>query len=99
MTHCKLMPDRARLTATIYGRVQGVYFRGFVYDHAVDRSLVGYARNLPGGTSVEVKVEGRVEALNELLELLKQGPPASGVERVVADWGSATGEFDGFEIR
>ena len=93
------MSDKARLSATIHGRVQGVYFRGFVYDHAVRRSLVGYVRNLPDGTAVEVYAEGEAQELERLLELLKLGPPGARIVRVEFDWKAPTGEFNSFEIR
>ncbi|MFQ5934328.1 MAG: acylphosphatase [Dehalococcoidia bacterium] len=90
---------KARLSARVYGRVQGVYFRGFVQEHALKHSLVGYVRNHFDGTTVEVQAEGEVKPLEELVELLKQGPPGARVDRLDMGWGAATGEFDGFEIR
>ncbi|MCH8086593.1 MAG: acylphosphatase [Chloroflexi bacterium] len=91
--------DTARLTAVVHGVVQGVFFRPFVYSHALDLGLVGYARNLPGGRRVEVVAEGGRAALEELVELLKQGPPAARVEKVETQWSCDTGLFDGFEVR
>ena len=91
--------DTARLTAVVYGVVQGVCFRPFVYSHALDLGLVGYARNLPGGRRVEVVAEGGRAALEELVELLKQGPPAARVEKVETQWSCDTGVFDGFAVR
>ncbi|MEE9249290.1 MAG: acylphosphatase [Dehalococcoidia bacterium] len=91
--------DTARLTAIVHGVVQGVFFRPFVYDHALDRGLMGYARNLPSGRRVEVVAEGERAALEELVELLKQGPPAARVEKVEIQWSSDTGLFVGFEVR
>ena len=76
-----------------------MYFRGFVYDHAVSRLLVGYTRNLPCGRAVEVVSEGEAQALQELLKLLEEGPPSALVEKVDVDWSAPTGEFESFEIR
>ncbi|MEE9199119.1 MAG: acylphosphatase [Dehalococcoidia bacterium] len=92
------MPDRARLTATVYGRVQGVFYRAFVYDYAISRSIVGYVRNLPSGTAVEVTAEGESGPLEEFLGLLKIGPPSARVDRVDLHWGTPTGEFASFQI-
>ena len=92
------MKDATRLSATIHGRVQGVYFRGFVQEHALRRSIVGYASNLPNGTSVEVQAEGDRPSLEELLRLLNEGPPASIVRNVESTWSTPTGQFEDFEV-
>ncbi len=87
----------ARLSAIVHGRVQGVYFRGFVQEHSRIWSIVGYARNLPNGASVEVQAEGDRAALEQLLRLLHQGPPESIVRDVESTWGAPTGQFEDFE--
>ncbi len=71
----------------------------FVYHYAIERSLVGYARNLPDERTVEVRAEGEKAVLEELLSLLKQGPPGAKVEKVDVNWSEITGEFTGFEVR
>ena len=40
--------DQQRLHARVYGRVQGVGFRYFVLNTAVELGLVGWARNRTG---------------------------------------------------
>ena len=47
--------DAAHLSVTVHGRVQGVYFRGFVRNAAKKLSLKGYVHNLAGGNAVEVQ--------------------------------------------
>jgi acylphosphatase len=89
---------RARLKALVYGHVQGVGFRFFVERQAVSLGIVGYTRNLRDG-SVEVVAEGPRPALEALLSQLGRGPRSARVDRVVADWSEATGEFDGFSVR
>ena len=93
------MADLARLSATIYGRVQGVYFRYFVRNAARNLSLKGYVRNLSGGDAVEVQAEGEKPQLDRLLEQLKTGPPGAQVKRVEVDWSDYSGQFDAFRIR
>jgi acylphosphatase len=93
------MIDAACLSATVYGRVQGVYFRYFVRNVARDLGLKGYVRNLAGGDAVEVKAEGQKLQLEELLGQLKIGPPGARVRRVEIDWSVCTGRFDNFNIR
>ena len=93
------MADVACLSATVYGRVQGVYFRYFVRTAARDLGLRGYVRNLASGDAVEVKAEGQKSELDKLLERLKVGSPGARVKRVDVDWPACTGRFDDFNIR
>ncbi len=89
----------AHLSATVYGRVQGVYFRYFVRNVARKLSLKGYVRNLASGDAVEVQAEGEKPQLDRLLEQLKAGPPGAWVKRVEVDWSDYSGQFDNFSIR
>jgi acylphosphatase len=93
------MADMARLSATVYGRVQGVYFRYFVRNVARNLGLEGYVCNLASGDAVEIKAEGENRQLDRLLEQLKTGPPGARVKRVEIDWSDYTGQFDNFSIR
>jgi len=93
------MADVACLCATVYGRVQGVYFRYFVRTAARDLGLKGYVRNLASGDAVEVKAEGQKPELDKLLDQLKVGPPGAWVKRVEIDWSGRAGRFDSFNIR
>jgi acylphosphatase len=90
--------DLASLKAIIRGRVQGVFFRAFVERHAIELKLGGYARNMPDGT-VEVRAEGERANLEKLLEYLRKGPPAAGVEEVVVEWAEHRGGFTEFHTR
>jgi acylphosphatase len=93
------MNSAAHLSATVYGRVQGVYFRYFVRNVARELGLKGCVRNLTSGDAVEVTAEGEKPQLDRLLEQLKTGPPGALVNRVEADWSDYTGRFDDFGIR
>ena len=93
------MADVACLSATVYGRVQGVYFRHFVRTVARDLGLRGYVRNLASGDAVEIKAEGQKSQLDKLLEQLKVGSPGAWVKRVEVGWSVCTGRFDDFNIR
>jgi acylphosphatase len=88
----------ASLQATVYGFVQGVFFRAFVSRQAKRLGVAGYVRNLPGG-EVEVIAEGEKSKLEELVSHLKAGPPAARVERVVTNWAEYSGSYSGFSIR
>ncbi len=91
------MAEQASLKVTVYGHVQGVYFRAFATQHAQDLGLTGYARNLPSG-EVEVYAEGDQEQLEQLLERLKEGPPRARVDRVMTEWGAYTGRYSDFRV-
>ena len=93
------MANMARLSATVYGRVQGVYFRCFVLNIARRLGLKGYVRNLASGDAVEVQAEGEKPQLDRLLEQIKVGPPGAWVKRVEIDWSDYSGQFTNFSIR
>ena len=92
------MADRAHLSGTVYGRVQGVFFRYFVRNIARKLALKGYVRNLAGGDAVEVQAEGEKRQLDKLLEQLQIGPPGARVERVEVKWADYSEGFDEFNI-
>ena len=93
------MADMAQLSVTVYGRVQGVYFRYSVLNKARGLGLKGYVRNLGCGDALEVQAEGEKPQLNKLLEQLKTGPPGAQVKRVEIDWADYSGQFKDFKIR
>jgi len=93
------MADEARLSATVYGRVQGVYFRYFVRNVARKLGLKGYVRNLASGDAIEVQAEGEKPQLDRLLEQLKAGPPGALIKRVEVQWSGYSGQFDDFSVR
>jgi acylphosphatase len=92
------MDDLVSVRATVYGRVQGVFFRAFVEEQAQQLGLKGYVHNLPSG-DVEVVAEGQQARVEKLIEYLKMGPPAARVSRVVADWAEYTGNYSSFRVR
>ena len=87
-----------RLQARVFGRVQGVNFRYYTHREANAQGLTGWVANRFDG-SVEVVAEGERAALRRLLTFLHRGPPSSRVDRVDAEWGESTGEFDRFRVR
>ena len=89
---------KQRLHAWIEGSVQGVGFRFFVIQRASQLGLTGWVRNLWDGR-VEVVAEGSQASLQNLLNLLKEGPPSAIVSQVVSEWLPATNEFTDFNVR
>lgn len=88
----------ARLHAIVEGRVQGVGFRYFVYDWAIDLGLTGWVRNRWDG-NVELVAEAPQAALDRLVVALRRGPSSAFVSDLKMEWGEATGEFPDFRIR
>jgi acylphosphatase len=88
-------PTRLRLS--IHGRVQGVWFRNSIRRTATERSVSGWAQNLPDG-SVEVVLEGDAEAVRAVAAFCRQGPRHARVDRV-EEHEEPVEELRGFEIR
>jgi acylphosphatase len=90
--------ERARLTAWVRGRVQGVGFRWWVRKNALELGVLGFAENLMDGR-VKVIAEGERRRLAELLDRL-DGPGAPGqVAQVTHRWDSERGGLAGFVER
>lgn len=80
----------------IDGRVQGVFYRGWAVQQAVQRGLRGWVRNRSDG-SVEALFAGPPPVVDAMLEACWRGPPAARVIRVTATPASEPGsEFAGF---
>ncbi len=90
--------DIQELHAFVHGWVQGVGFRYFVVKNALALGLRGYTRN-QSDDSVEVLAQGPRPALERLLSLLRQGPPAAEVSEVRTQWGRPTEHLSGFHVR
>lgn len=88
----------ARLEATVFGLVQGVFYRQFTHQAARRLNLVGWVANQADGT-VRVVAEGDRDELQKLLDFLHRGSPSAEVERVEVSWTAATGEFTDFRVR
>ncbi|MGC8981430.1 MAG: tRNA pseudouridine(55) synthase TruB [Minisyncoccia bacterium] len=73
--------DFLELYAKVYGIVQGVGFRYFVYKNGKNLNLLGYVKNLEDGT-VEVLAQGREKDLQKLIEYLEKGPSLAKVEKI-----------------
>jgi acylphosphatase len=86
-----------RLHAVVHGDVQGVGFRYFVQRKARQLGLLGWVRNNDDGT-VELVAEGERPSLELLRQAVGEGPGHARVERVDAQWGSATGNLRGFDL-
>ena len=66
------------------GRVQGVFFRSAAREQAMRLGVTGYARNLPDGR-VEVLACGEAQAVAQLRDWLRTGPPRASVSGVACE--------------
>ncbi len=89
---------KVRKHVWVAGRVQGVFFRRFTWEHAQRLGVRGWVRNLMDGR-VEAVLEGDDQAVRELIGLLREGPPAAHVTHIEVVDEPYTGEFSDFEIR
>lgn len=87
---------QVRLRAVIYGRVQGVGFRPFVYRTAMQLGLAGWVSNGPRGVVLEV--EGDPAAVEAFRLRLGSPPRHSLVERIDEE-SLPTAGYRGFEVR
>jgi acylphosphatase len=90
--------ENLRLHAVVEGRVQGVGFRYFVEEQAIQLGLTGWVRNRWEGT-VETVAESDRQKLEAFLAVLRRGPRSSFVTDVRVEWMPYTGEFNHFSIR
>jgi acylphosphatase len=84
---------RVRMT----GRVQGVFFRAWTRDKAHSLRVSGWIRNTDDG-SVEAQLEGDTEDVEELINLMREGPPGARVDRVNIEEADPEG-LSSFEVR
>jgi acylphosphatase len=80
----------------VTGRVQGVSFRWYAAREAGRLGVAGWVRNEPDG-SVAAHVEGRDDAVEEMVAWCGHGPPAALVDDVEVREAAVTGAAS-FEI-
>jgi acylphosphatase len=86
-----------RVSVIAHGRVQGVAFRHYTCQRALELGVTGWVRNLPDG-AVEGLFEGDYSAVAALVEWCRIGPPAARVDRLDIREYSYRGEFESFLI-
>lgn len=75
------MQETVKAGFRVLGLVQGIGFRWWAKRIASRLALGGTVRNCPDG-SVEVKVEGTSDAVAEMEQALRSGPPGAHVRDV-----------------
>ncbi len=82
----------------VYGRVQGVGFRQFIHDIAVQRSVTGWIRNSSDG-SVEAMLQGRPADVGSVEAACRKGPALSRVDKVDCYPVDPDIHYETFEVR
>jgi acylphosphatase len=77
--------------------VQGVFFRAWTRQQAIELGVNGWVRNCSDG-SVEAHLEGDEAAIKALVQRMHEGPPAAEVEGVQVEDAAALG-ITGFKAR
>jgi len=90
--------ENVRAHVLVDGYVQGVFFRAFTRDNALQLGVKGWVRNLPDGR-VEAVFEGSMDKVAEMVRLCKAGPLGARVVNVDVSWQPYTGDFDIFSVR
>jgi acylphosphatase len=92
------MNMKVRAHVFVSGRVQGVFYRLTTKEWADELGIKGWVRNLPDGR-VEAVLEGDKDKVEELIELMKKGPPMAIVHKIDVKWEEYKNEFKSFIIR
>jgi len=86
-----------RRRIVVRGRVQGVFFRDTTRRRAESLGVAGWATNRADGT-VEVVAEGEPDAVERLVDFVREGPRRADVDDVDVSEEQPEG-LSGFDIR
>uniref|UniRef100_A0A7C3IY07 Carbamoyltransferase n=1 Tax=Candidatus Methanomethylicus mesodigestus TaxID=1867258 RepID=A0A7C3IY07_9CREN len=82
----------------VRGLVQGVGFRPFIYNIAIQNGIFGYVLNL-GDAGVEIIAEGEMsDIMNFIKDIYEKKPSVSKIESLEYDFTDYKGEFKNFII-
>lgn len=87
-----------RVRVVISGDVQGVFFRSFIRQNALDRGVYGYVRNL-SDDKVEAVFEGKDSDVESVIKICKKGPPGAKIKSVKSEEERYLKEFFTFDVR
>lgn len=82
----------------ISGRVQGVFFRAWVSEHAKKMGLGGWVRNRLDG-KVEAVFEGPGEIVDQMVKFCHEGPAHARVDTVLDDHSEPAQGLQDFEMK
>ncbi|HEY8402960.1 MAG TPA: acylphosphatase [Cytophagaceae bacterium] len=84
------------LTYKISGKVQGVFFRAYTQQKALELGIKGYVKNEDDG-SVLIEAEADPDILSKFTSWCHEGSPFAKVEKVEIHKGELK-NFEGFSI-
>ncbi len=87
---------RKTIAITVRGKVQGVWFRKYTQDKAIELQLTGSVRNTDEG-DVAIVATGTSDQLTDFIEWCWMGSPKSKVTAVITS-DLELQEFDRFEV-
>ncbi|MFP3869796.1 MAG: acylphosphatase [Syntrophobacteria bacterium] len=90
--------SKARAHVLISGHVQGVFFRAYTQQAALERGVHGWVRNTRD-RRVEAVLEGEKEQVQDMIRWCHRGSPMSQVTAVDVDWQEYSGEFNDFSVK
>lgn len=69
------------LRLRVFGKVQGVWYRAWSVEQAIELGVDGWVRNRSDG-AVEVVVRGGETSVREMVRRCREGPPAARVSHI-----------------
>jgi acylphosphatase len=87
-----------RVRAIFKGHVQGVFFRHYTQQKALEEGVKGWVKNRYDGT-VEAVFEGAEESVNRVVAWCRYEQPYAKVSAVELKREKYTGEFVDFKIK
>lgn len=81
----------------IQGKVQGVGYRRWFEQQALEMELKGYVKNLPSG-EVEAVIAGQADGVQDMIERSHTGPARAAVTRIIQIELDQKHDFRIFEI-
>jgi acylphosphatase len=89
---------KSRAHVFVSGKVQGVFYRAFTQEKAIEHGVKGWVRNLTDGR-VEAILEGEKDDVDRLIIDLKKGPLYARVDNFDIKSENCRDEFKDFYVR
>ena len=86
-----------RVKITVFGQVQGVFFRANTAKLAIELGIVGFVRN-QDENSVLVVAQGEDDSIKELIAFCRRGPLSSKIDSIEIIDEKIDNEFREFNI-
>ena len=87
-----------RYFGTAAGQVQGVGFRMFVQQHAMELGITGWVKNMDDGT-VTMELQGEAEAIDKLEQVIRDGNYFIKVKSFALETRDVVSDEKRFDIR